>query len=113
MPSTRSATSERPEQNRQQLEPSSENDFAANILVLRAGSVGFTQVEPSGSKSSGVEYASFANEEKDRNPPFGFEKEDGPLGTTLERKRSPLGTSFTPTRDDYSLRAIGRFPIGI
>ncbi|KRY38733.1 Retrovirus-related Pol polyprotein from transposon TNT 1-94 [Trichinella spiralis] len=34
---------------------SDDNDFAANILVLRAGSVGFTEVEPSGSKSSGVE----------------------------------------------------------
>ncbi|KRY63473.1 hypothetical protein T4A_6698 [Trichinella pseudospiralis] len=40
----------------------------------------------------------------DLYPPFGFEKEDGPLGTSLERKRSP---------HDYSLRAIGRFPIGI
>ncbi|KRY29172.1 hypothetical protein T01_6074 [Trichinella spiralis] len=90
-----------------------DNGFVANILVLRAGEVGSAEVEPKGSRASGVENEGFANEEKDRNPPFDFESEDGGNGTPLERKRFSFGTSLTFARDIDSLRAIGRSPIGI
>ncbi|KRY42839.1 hypothetical protein T01_8624 [Trichinella spiralis] len=64
----------------------SDNGFVANILVFRAGEVGSAEVEPSGSRASGVENESFANEEKGRNPPFDFEKIERQIWTGLRNR---------------------------
>ncbi|KRY11587.1 hypothetical protein T12_6364 [Trichinella patagoniensis] len=90
-----------------------DNGFVINTLALRAGEVGSTEVEPSGSRPSGVENESFINEEKGRNPPFDFESEDGGNGTPLERKRFSFGTLLTFAKEIDSLRAIERSQIGI